>query len=197
MRESICDNSLKMGYKMRQKIASFHIFGLNVVVERSTPLVFLGLVVVFTGVTSALGLSLIEALLAGLVLADLHYVGSFWHHLGHAFLARRAGYPMAGITYWGLLGRSEYPSDEGDVPPSAHIQRALGGALFSSLACVVLLALIILHNGTFLLLHLVLVIAFLENVLVYTVGALFPPVRISGFSNDGATIVYWRGKLKA
>jgi ABC-type uncharacterized transport system permease subunit len=84
---------------MRQKIFSFRLFGLDIVIEGATLLTFVGLVVVFTVVTSVLALSLFEALFAGLVLSLLHYVGSIWHHFGHAFMARRVGYPMVGITY--------------------------------------------------------------------------------------------------
>ncbi len=181
---------------MKQKLFSFRLAGLDVVVEAITGVVFLGLVVLFTVITLVLGLPLIEALIAGVLLAILHYVGSIWHHLGHSTTARRAGYPMIGITYWGLLGRSEYLQEgENDVPPQAHIQRAIGGAIFSAIACVVLFVGLLLLNGDSVLLHMVLAVALFENVAVYTLGALFPPVKMGDFSNDGATIAYWRKRL--
>jgi len=129
------------------------------------------------------------AILVGLVVLLLHWVGELWHHYGHAWAARRVGYPMIGIRLWFFLGQSLYPKDEPALPGRTHITRALGGPLFSfGLSGVAgLLCLAFAENGGVgwgLLLFVC-----LENLAIFSVGALIP----LGF-NDGTTILNWWGK---
>jgi Zn-dependent protease len=132
---------------------------------------------------------LVEAIVGGLVAALLHYGSEVVHNLGHAWAARRTGYPMAGIRLFGLLGMSLYPKDEPELPADIHIRRALGGPvgslLLTLLAAVIALVLRPLGGTPWL----VSVFFFLENLFVFTLGAFLP----LGFT-DGSTLLEWRGK---
>ncbi len=129
------------------------------------------------------------AILGGLLAILLHWISDLVHHLGHAFAARRTGYPMSGVRFWGVLGTSLYPPDEPELPGALHIRRALGGPssslLFTLLAGVVALAVRPLGGVSWWLAAFV----FLDNLLVFTLGAISP----MGFT-DGSTILRWRGK---
>ena len=50
-----------------------------------------------------LRLMVVEAILGSMAAVLLHWVASFAHQLGHAWAARRTGYPMRGI-HFGPLG---------------------------------------------------------------------------------------------
>jgi hypothetical protein len=134
----------------------------------------------------------IDAILAGLGTAILHWVGLLIHHSGHAWAARRTGYPSSGLRLWWWLGASLYPKDETDLSPSIHIRRALGGpiagALMGSLSG--LLAVVLRAAGF----NVWLLAAFLaaDCLLIYTIGSLLP----LGFT-DGSTILRWRQRSRA
>ena len=85
---------------------------------------------------AAIGIGLLDlptgaALAGGFVAALLHFLSEFAHQGGHAFAARRTGHPLLGMRYWWVLGTSIYPPNEGELPDSVHLRRALGGAPFS------------------------------------------------------------------
>ena len=98
---------------------------------------------------------------------------------------------MIGIRLgeWGLLGTSVYPPDEQTLPARIHIRRALGGPtgslLLSAVAAVTALALRTVGGA----LWWVALFFFLDNLVVFTLGA-FPPL---GFT-DGSTLLQWWGK---
>ena len=115
----------------------------------------------------------------GFLAALLHYVSDMLHQFGHAFAARCTGHPMSGVYFWGIFGASLYPKDEGELPGRVHIQRALGGPLASFAGTIV--------AG-------LLLFTFVDNLLVFALGALFP-IRLGDFVTDGATILYWRSRL--
>jgi hypothetical protein len=150
------------------------------------------LFVVLVGVSLGIfRVPLMGAIAGSLAAVVLHWVAAFAHQLGHAWAARRTGYPMSGIRFgaMGLLGTSQYPSDEPALPAAIHIQRALGGpsgSLFVSIVAA-LLALAIRNSGE--LLWVLAVFFFLDNFLVFTLGSLLP----LGFT-DGSTLVQWWGK---
>lgn len=132
-----------------------------------------------------------EAIAGSLLAVLLHWVSTLVHHLGHAWAARRTGYPMSGIRFgmWGLLATSLYPPDESSLPASIHIRRALGGPLGSLLFSLVALGIVLVFRtvneslgwaGTFF---------FLDNLLVFTLGPFVP----LGFT-DGSTLLQWWGK---
>ena len=127
-----------------------------------------------------------QALLGGMLATLVQYGSELWHQLSHALAARRTGHPMSGIRFGGLLAASLYPSDEGELPPAVHIRRAAGGPL-GSLALAVLaglLALALRSRGG--LIWWLAVFAALDNLLVFTLGALLPLRFI-----DGGSILHW------
>jgi hypothetical protein len=128
------------------------------------------------------------AVSGGIIVSLIHYLSELWHQFGHARAAEQTGFPMQGVTLMGPvpIGVSVYPDNEGLLPAEMHIQRALGGPIFSLLLTLAsgLLALLFRPLGG---LPLVLaVFTFLDNLLIYTIGALLP----LGFT-DGSTIVTW------
>ena len=166
--------------------------GLTLSIE---PLAIIGsilLLVLLGGVAvGVLNLPIGEAIGASLLALILHWVSAIAHHFGHAWAARRTGYPMMGIRLGtlGLLGTSVYPLDERALPATIHIRRALGGPvgslLFSLVAAVA--ALVLRAAGG--VLWWVGVFFFLDNLVVLTLGALLP----LGFT-DGSTLLKWWGR---
>ena len=128
----------------------------------------------------------VAAIVGGVALAYLHWLSELVHHLGHNAAARRAGHPMTGIRLGFLLvlSISVYPPDEPTLAPEVHIRRALGGPAASALLTVVigLLALVFAGGG----IGWVLLVWFLDNLLVFTLGSLLP----LGFT-DGTTLLHY------
>lgn len=139
---------------------------------------------------SALGFTTVEAVLGGLAGTAIFFVSELIHQLGHAWAARRTGYPMTGIRFYNLLSACVYPSDEPNLPGRTHIRRALGGPLFSLIMSVITgvfaLALRGAQGG---LLGWLALFAFVVNFAVLTLGAFLP----LGF-NDGSTLLRYWGK---
>jgi hypothetical protein len=130
--------------------------------------------------------SLVEAVIGGLLMTLLHWVSELFHNIGHARAARRTGHPMTGVQFWLVFGRSEYPADETDVTAQQHISRALGGPTGSavvSLGAGLIAAIMVVTHAP---LAWVGLLFFLDNLLVFTLGAFLP----LGFS-DGSTLIYW------
>ena len=146
--------------------------------------------VVLSGVAIILlKLSLVSAVIGGLMAVALHWTSEVVHQLGHAWAARRVGHPMTGIRFWGVLSTSLYPSDEPSLPAAIHIRRALGGPTASLLLSgVAALAALALRSFGGMLWWLA-VFLFLGSFFVMTLGALMP----MSF-NDGGTLVRWWGK---
>jgi hypothetical protein len=137
-----------------------------------------------------LKLPLGTALIGGLAAVILHEIGELWHQLGHSWAARSTGHPMTGIRFGflGVLSTALYPADEEKLPPTIHIQRALGGPLASLvMSGVALIIFLIIANGrsggTLWWLAL---FFFLENLFVFTLEVFVP----LGF-NDASTILHW------
>jgi hypothetical protein len=136
-----------------------------------------------------LNLPAFQAVAGGLIVALLHWVGEVWHQYGHALAARQVGYPMRGIEFWWFLGRSVYPVNEPKLPARVHIRRALGGTPASLLLTLLAggLALGLRELGG--LGYWLALFSFLENLLVFTLGAFLP----LGFT-DGSTLLRYWGK---
>jgi len=133
-----------------------------------------------------LQLPLATAVLGALLGVWLHWFSAIMHHLGHAWVARRVGFPMTGLRLWFLLGVSLYPRDEGNLPAAVHIRRALGGPLLSLLLAILGAGLALwLRPGGGLAYWLALFFC-LENLFVFSLGALLP----LGFT-DGSTLLEW------
>ncbi len=127
-----------------------------------------------------------SAIIGGLLATLAHFLSELLHQLGHAFAARRTGYPMTGVRYWFVLGTSIYPSNEPALPGRIHIQRALGGPPISLLIGLIAGVLTLFVNG---LASWVLLFIAIDNFFVLGLGAFLP----LGFT-DGSTILAWRGK---
>ncbi len=173
----------------------FRLARLNDLQLSATPSAAIGslaLWLVLSGIARGLlHLPLADALIGALAAVALHWLSETLHQLGHARAARQTGHPMIGIRYWGVLSTSIYPSDEPALVAELHIQRALGGPLMSSnvvIAAAVILFVLRLGSTTGAVWWLA-IFFLLDNLLVFTLGALLP----LGFT-DGSTLLHWRGK---
>ena len=138
---------------------------------------------------SVMGLPFGISILGGFISMLLHWVSALAHQLGHARAARQTGYPMVGVDLWFLLGTSIYPDDEPELPAEVHIKRALGGipiSLFLGLTGVILSVVLRTNPG---LAYIVVVFFTVENLLVFTIGAIMP----LNFT-DGGTLREWLPK---
>jgi hypothetical protein len=152
----------------------------------------IGLYVIVVVLMAILNIPIGSALLGGLIVVVLHWLTEVVHQLGHAWAARRTGYPMAGICFgkFGVLSTCRYPPDEPPLPAKVHIRRALGGPIFSAMLSVIGFILILtIGSSVNALWSFVLWFFFLENFVVMTLQVFIP----LGF-NDGGTIWYWSRK---
>jgi hypothetical protein len=130
-----------------------------------------------------------SALLGGVIVVILHWFSELVHQLGHAWAARRTGYPMIGIRFGklGVFATSLYPPDEPALPARVHIRRAVGGPIFSAwLSAIAFLIILMTIRDADAMWEFVLWFFFLENLFVMTLQVFIP----LGF-NDGATIWRW------
>jgi len=149
----------------------------------------IGLYVIVIMLTAAFNIPIGSALLGGLIVVSLHWFSELMHQLGHAWAARRTGYPMSGIRFGtlGVLATSLYPPDEPALPAQVHIRRALGGPIFSAwLSAIAFLVILLTSPGAKATWSFVLWFLFLENLFVMTLQVFIP----LGF-NDGATLWRW------
>src|SRR5262245_34009715 len=140
--------------------------------------------------TTFFGASLSSGIVQGLIVTLLHWVSALLHQLGHVIAARRTGYPMSGLRLWFLLSSGLYPLDEPELPAATHVRRALGGPIMSLIVSVVagVIALLMRNAGspyTW-----IAVFAFLDNLLVFTLGAFLP----LGFTDGSTLLRLWRAR---
>ena len=169
------------------------LFGLRLSVE---PLAIIGsialLVLLSLVAVVVLAFPIGVAVVAAFVAVIIHWLSEIVHDLGHAWAARSTGYPMTGIQLGRLAIFSTclYPPNEPSLPARTHIRRALGGPvasmLLSLVAAVVLLILPVSNHD---ILWWIALFFFLDNFLVFALGAFLP----LGFT-DGSTLLYWWGK---
>lgn len=122
----------------------------------------------------------------GLAVSILHWFSELVHQFGHAVAARKTGYPMTGIRFWGLLSTALYPDDEPALPAEIHVRRALGGPIASLVLTFIAWLLMTAARGDDGPLWWIAVFFFAENLLVFTLQAFVP----LGF-NDGSTLWRW------
>ena len=130
-----------------------------------------------------------SALFGGVIIVLLHTLSEIVHQLGHAWAARRTGYPMSGVRFgvFGLLAASIYPPAEPPLPAKTHIRRALGGPIFSAwLSSIAFILILMTIHSAAALWSFVLWFFYLENLFVMTLQVFIP----LGF-NDGGTIWHW------
>ena len=163
------------------------IAGLRIAIERSA---FFASAALWLLLSAAgiffLELSPASAMVGGLAAVALHWLAGFAHHVGHAWAARRTGFPMSGIYCRLLLCTSRYPRGERALPAEVHIRRALGGPLFSFLLAVGAGVLAAFLRGVAGRLWYPAGLLALDSFSVFTVGALLP----LGFT-DGSTLLEW------
>ncbi|MBL0343830.1 hypothetical protein [Candidatus Villigracilis affinis] len=151
------------------------------------PMAFLGSLILWIGFTVTaffgIGLPFGESLLMGLLATLLHWTFELIHSFGHAYAAKRTGYPMTGIALGTLaiFALTRYPTDEPELPPSIHIRRALGGPIANGLLSIFFFLLLPLWPDDLFWIGL---FALFENLFVYTLQVFIP----LGF-NDGSTIL--------
>jgi len=164
--------------------------GLRLTATRSALIGSIVLYVIAIGLMiAAFNIPIGTALFGGVIVVSLHWFSELVHHLGHAWAARRTGYPMIGIRYGtlGVFATSLYPPDEPALPAAVHIRRALGGPIFSAwLSAIAFLVILMIMRGADAMWAFVLWFFFLENLFVMTLQVFIP----LGF-NDGATIWHW------
>jgi hypothetical protein len=122
----------------------------------------------------------------GLAVLILHWFSELVHQFGHAVAARKTGYPMTGIRFWGLLSTALYPDDEPALPAELHVRRALGGPIASLVLTFIAWLLMTAARGDDGPLWWIAVFFFAENLIVFTLQAFIP----LGF-NDGSTLWRW------
>ena len=173
---------------MKREIVLGNWFGLKISARLSAAVTAIGLalfaVVIFWSFAP-----LASGLLGGLAVVILHWFSELFHHLGHAWAARRSGFPMQGVRFWGPLAVSLYPRDEPELPAQVHIQRALGGPLASLLLSILAAGAAWWASRYGGVLWWVALVFFLDNFLVLTLGAFLP----LGFT-DGSTLLTWMKK---
>lgn len=164
-----------------------HVAGLDLA---AVPSALWSMAALWIGLSAAglwlLGMAAGEAILFGLLGVVIHWVSEFWHQAGHAIAARRTGYPMTGLRFWGLFSTSLYPLDEPALPARIHIRRALGGPVASIALGLLLLVVTWLLGRPAGLAWWLALFAAVENLLVFGFGAFLP----LGFT-DGSTLLYW------
>jgi len=126
------------------------------------------------------------AIVAGFTAVCLHWLGDLLHHFGHAWAARRVGYPMKKVVSWMILFSSRYPKDEPPLHAKIHIRRALGGPAMSLLITLLSGLLLLLISPGSRVFYFLTIFVFAENLLVFFLGAFLPV----GFT-DGSTLLAW------
>ena len=163
--------------------------GLQLTALPATVFGSIALYVIVIVLMAVFGVPLDAALLGGVIVVVLHWFSELVHQLGHAWAARRTGYPMIGIRigFLGVLSTAFYPSDEPTLPAKVHIRRALGGPIFSAcLSAGAFLVILLTARSADAMLWFVLWFFFLENLFVMTLQV-FIPLDF----NDGGTIWRW------
>jgi hypothetical protein len=138
--------------------------------------------------TTFFGATLAAGILLGLIVTALHWLSDLLHQAGHAIAARRTGYPMTGLRLWFLLSSGLYPLDEPELPARTHARRALGGPILSLLVTIVAGGIALLMRNAGSPYTWVAVFAFLDNLLIFTLGA-FAPLN---FTDGGTLLRLWR-----
>jgi hypothetical protein len=174
------------GGSMKKPVRVGRWFNLEISFDASILAAYAGLAVVLAVLAGwLLHMAWATALLFGLAGSFLHAVSDLIHQLGHAWAARRSGYPMVGLHFWGIFSTSIYPANEPVLPRRIHIRRALGGPAVSALfALLAWLWAFWLPSDTpaWWLAWFV----FADNLVVFTLQMFIP----LGF-NDGGTLWYW------
>jgi len=138
----------------------------------------------------------LDALIAGLIATFIFFASDVVHHYGHFLAAKQVGKRAIGVRFWWLFGTTRYPPNEGELTPTIHIRRAIGGPIISM---VVLIGFLFL--GSFLwrfsdMARFIIGWGIAVNAVWYVLGALIP-IGFANFATDGMTILRaWQTQQK-
>jgi len=134
--------------------------------------------------------SLAAGIVQGMIVTLLHWLSDLLHQAGHAIAARSTGYPMTGLRLWYLLSSGLYPLDEPELPARTHVRRALGGPIMSLIVTVIAGVIAWLMGSAGSPYTWIAVFAFLDNLLIFTLGAFLP----LGFTDGSTLLRLWRNR---
>jgi hypothetical protein len=161
--------------------------GLKITVRLS---VLVALAILWMALTTisiwAIKLPVLDAIFGSLLATLLHPIAAFCHQFGHSLAARATGYPMSGAVFWGPISTSIYPPKERKLPAKIHVRRAVGGPTASVLMTMAAGVIALGLNQTGGTAWWVAFFFFLDNFLVFTLGALIP-LRFT----DGSTLLLY------
>jgi hypothetical protein len=167
------------------------IYGVKITAQPSAIVASIALWAVATEVATAFfHASLAAGIVQGLVVTLIHWLSDLLHQLGHAIVARSAGYPMSGLRLWFLLSSGLYPLNEPELPARTHVRRALGGPIMSLIATVIAGVIAWLMGSAGSPYTWIAVFAFLDNLLIFTLGAFLP----LGFTDGSTLLRLWRAR---
>jgi hypothetical protein len=167
------------------------IYGVKITARPSAIIASIALWAVATEVATAFfHASLAAGIVQGLVVTLIHWPSDLLHQLGHAIAARSTGYPMSGLRLWFLLSSGLYPLDEPELPARTHVRRALGGPTMSLIGAIVAGLIVWLMSSAGSPYTWIAVFAFLDNLLIFTLGAFLP----LGFTDGSTLLRLWRNR---
>jgi hypothetical protein len=167
------------------------IYGVKMTVRPSAIIASIALWAVATEVATVyFHASLAAGVIQGLIVTLIHWLSDLLHQLGHAIAARSTGYPMSGLRLWLLVSSGLYPLDEPELPGRIHVRRALGGPITSLIVTAIAGAIAWLMGNADSPHTWIAVFAFLDNLLVFTLGAFLP----LGFTDGSTLLRLWRGR---
>jgi hypothetical protein len=165
--------------------------GVKITARPSAIIASIALWAVATEVATAFfGASLAAGILQGLIVTLIHWLSDMLHQAGHAIAARLTGYPMSGLRLWFLLSSGLYPLDEPELPARTHVRRALGGPIMSLIVTVIAGVIASLLGTAGSPYTWIVVFAFLDNFLIFTLGAFLP----LGFTDGSTLLRLWRAR---
>jgi hypothetical protein len=165
------------------------IYGVKIIARPSAIIASIALWAVATEVATVFfHASLAAGIVQGLVVTLIHWLSDLLHQLGHAIAARSTGYPMSGLRLWFLVSSGLYPLDEPELPARTHVRRALGGPIMSLIVTVITGVIALLTRNAGSPYTWIAVFAFLDNFLIFTLGAFLP----LGFTDGSTLLRLWR-----
>ena len=181
---------------MEKEFFKFKFFDMPVAVRQSAVYGSLIIMIVLTIAAIAFtNLTILDAIITGIIGMLLHWLGDLVHQYGHFFAAKQLKYPSTGIVLWWVLSTTLYPKNE-DVPsPLIHMRRAIGGPIAGFILAVVftiISVLWLLNYSEFS--RFIAIWGLLDYWGVFTIGALFPPLKIGPLATDGWII--WKNLQK-
>lgn len=171
---------------MSQSFQFFSIGGFSLRLEMSAVIGWVVVVMVGANLYMFLYRTDYEAALRfGIIYWVIYMGGLLFHYFGHILASYWVGFPMSGLEFWWMFGRSIYPDNESQLTARQHIIRAAGGPVFSVVWVAVLFLALSQQSSGNVFSVFMLQLSFVTALLLL-VGTLLP----LSFS-DGGTILYY------